>query len=202
MRERYGNHGILAVLVLAMLLGLLLAAAPAMATTTTLNTTQAMFAGELYPGDGYVDDQGTLVFWDFVVYSVTVRATGPDGWRFLSAYGVARLDGLIPLKGDNYHWGDAAYVTRDPVGIVYDPTKSLSENLAPYGLLWTGSWEGYTLNKRNHKVIMELVGWPGSANQDCTAHIEGNSGGYDMANLNSDNFVLTPWNFLVYVTSP
>jgi hypothetical protein len=202
MRKLHGKYGVLAVLVLALLLGLLLTAGPAMATTTTLNTTQGMFLGELYPGESYVNDAGTLVFWDWVAYSVTVRATGPDRWRFLGTYGVARLDGLIPLKGDNYHWGPIVFVSRDPLGIVYDPDKSLIENLAPYGLLWTGTWDGYTLNKRNHKVIVELVGWPGTVNGPYTAHVEIKNGGFDQANYHSDNYVGVPWNSLVYLTGP
>jgi len=202
MRKRYGKYGLLGVLVLALLLALQLAAGPASATTTTLNKTQGFMMGELYPGDFEVYSDGTLHVWDWVAYTVTVRATGPDGGRFLGTYGVARLDVLIPLKGDNYHTGDIAFVSQDPLGIVYDPAKSHSENLAGYGLLWTGKWDGYTLNKRNHKAVMELVGWPGSANEGYTAHVEVKSGGFDMANVNSGNYVLTPWNSLVYVTSP
>ena len=46
MRKPYGKYGILAVLVLALLLGLLLSAGPA-AAATTVNTTQGALMGEL-----------------------------------------------------------------------------------------------------------------------------------------------------------
>ena len=79
MRKRYGKYGLLGVLVLALLLALQLAAGPASATTTTLNKTQGFMMGELYPGDFEVYSDGTLHVWDWVAYTVTVRATGPDG---------------------------------------------------------------------------------------------------------------------------
>jgi hypothetical protein len=195
------THGVVVTLVFALLLGLLLAAGPAMATTT-LNTLQATYVAELYPGDGEFDADWNLTFWDWVAYTETVRTTGPDGWRFQAAYNVVRLDGVIPFKGDNVHWGDVAIVSRDPAGIVYDPDASLVDNLAGYGLLWTGSWEGYTLNKRTHKAVMELAGWPSSWNVGYSAHIDVDCGGFDLANARSGVYVVTPWNMRAYVTSP
>jgi hypothetical protein len=193
------TYSILIVLVLALLLGLLLAAGPASATTT-LNTLQATYRTEIYPGDYYVDEQWTVHFWDWVAYTETVRTTGPDGARFQGTYSVVLLGGLIPLKGDNYHWGEVAVVSRDPALVVYDTSKSLNDNLAAYGLLWTGTWDGYTLNKRTHKAVMELEGWADSPNEDYVVHIEVDCGGFDQANLRSGHWTVTPWNMRAYVT--
>lgn len=192
------KHGISAVLVLALLFGLLLTAGPASATTT-LNTMQATYKAELYPGDGEFDADWTLHFWDWVAYTETRRTTGPDGWRFVG-YNVVLLQGLIPLKGDNYHWGEVAIVSRDPWGIVYDTNRSLADNVAAYGLLWTGTWDGYTLNKRTHKAVMELAGWADSPSENYLAHIEVDCGGFDQANVHSGHWTVTPWNMRAYVT--
>ena len=62
--------------------------------------------------------------------------------------------------------------------------------------------DGYTLNKRNHKVTILLDGTPGSGNDDCSVVWEIKSGLYDIANLNAERYVATPWNGLCLVTTP
>jgi hypothetical protein len=206
MKRMHHKYGALTILVLALLLGLLLAAGPAMATTTTVNTTQAVMMGILDFGTSWTYSNDALHTDDFVIYSMTYRATGPDGSRALG-YVVVCMDVIEPLKGDNYHEGDVAIlplfkangVDNDPADW-WDEDESFSDNLAGHDLLWTGSWDGYTLNKRNHKAIVDLVAPDGSANDGYTAHAVLNSGGFDQANYHSDRFVGVPWNALYYIT--
>ena len=202
MRKPYGKYGILAVLVLALLLGLLLAAGPA-AAATSVSVTQSVVMGVLDEGIAWQDpEDGTLYTDDFVIYSLTYKATGPDGWRCLG-YIVICIDVVEPLKGDNSHSGVVAVLgLDDDPGPWWDADQSFSENLAGHDLLWTGTWDGYTLNKRLHKATLLLEGWPESVNDDCSAVGEIKSGNFDVANWHSDRYVGTPWNALLMITTP
>jgi hypothetical protein len=189
------------VVVLALIVTLCLSAATGTASATTVNTVQSAFMGVLYQQE-YPDvgDDGTWYFTDWVAYSYCYRANGPDGARFLG-YLVACLDVVWPQKGDNTHSGEVAWLREDPGGF-WDPALSFPANLAGHDLLWTGTWTGYTLNKRLHKLDIVLRGAAGSVNEGYTADFKVVSGNFDQANWHSGNYVGTPWNGLAYVTAP
>lgn len=198
MKKTYDTLG---VLVLALMVALLLLAGPASATT--VSALQGSIMGVLDDGDQWFDpDDGTAYAEGWVAYGVWYRASAPDGERFIG-YGVACLDVVLPAKGDNYHEGEVVWLglNDDPLAF-WDDDVSFWGNLAGHDLLWTGTWDGYTLNKRNHKVVLELDGVDGTANEGYEAVFDIQSGGFDLANLNSDNYVVTPWTALAYVTAP
>ena len=145
---------------------------------------------------------GTLYTDDYVIYAVNYKATGPDGWRLLG-YVVQCIDVVEPLKGDNSHVGVVAVLPfDDDPGGWWDDSRTFAQNLVGHDLLWTGSWDGYTLNARNHKVDLVLDGAPGSVNENCSAVGEVKSGLYDVANFHADRYVATPWSALWLVTTP
>lgn len=194
------SYSILGVLVLALLFALLLAAGPASATT--VNAVGGSILGVLDDGYRWVDpEDGTGYADDWVAYGVWYRASGTEGGRFIG-YMVACLDVTLPAKGDNYHEGEVAWLGLDDDPMAFwDDGVSFWDNLAGHELLWTGTWDGYTLNKRNHKVVLELDGGDGTANEGYEAVFDIKSGGSDLANLNSNNYVGTPWTALAYVTA-
>jgi hypothetical protein len=191
--------GVIGMFLMAVLLGLLLAAGPASATT--VNTVQGAFMGVLYQQE-YPDVgvDGTWYFADWVAYVACYGATGPDGARFLG-YAVVCLDVVWPQKGDNTHAGEVVWLSEDPANF-WDPSTSFWSNLAGHDLLWTGTSVGRTLNKRLHKVDLVLQGAPGSVNAGYTADFQIMSGNFDQASAASGKYVGTPWNALVLVTAP
>jgi hypothetical protein len=209
MRKTYGQYGVLWVLVLALLLGLLLMAGTASAATTTTNTVTFTMTGILDEGDPpSLGQDGTVYVDNWVASAVIYRATGPDGWRCLG-YGVVCLDVTMPPKGNNYHTGEMAFLSKDPWTVYPDGTtywdagRSFEQNLADHAgdLVWTGTWNnGVTLNKRLHKADCELTGQPGTVAARCTAELEVQSGNFDVANWHSGRYVGTPWNCLVRIT--
>ena len=201
MQKRIAKLSLLAVLALMLALCLLATAGPASATTT--NTITWSMAGVLDDGiDLPPGVDGTYYGLDWVPYAQIYRATGPDGWRFLG-YGVACLDTRVPPKGNNYHWGEMAWLSKDPGAAGYwDDQLSFGENLANHAgdLLWTGTWDGFTRNKYNHHVIVALTGWPESYNKGYTAIVEMHCGQIDVA-PRSGHYVGTPWNGVALVTA-
>jgi hypothetical protein len=195
------RSGLLVVLFVTLAVVLTTMAGPASASTT-VNTLTWVMMGELDPGDELPPgDDGTWYGENWVAYSLIYRATGPDGWRFLG-YGAVCLDTVIPPKGDNHHSGEIVWFAGEDPSTFWNPNASFESNLVGHDLLWTGTWDGRTLNKRLHKADVQLSGRPGSDNEGCTVVMRVQSGNFDVANWHSGNYVGTPWNSLAYVTAP
>lgn len=197
MKKPTARLSLVAALLLLVVLCLLAAAGPA--TATTVNTVQMTLVDVLALDEPRWGDDGTMYFDNFVAYFACDRATGPDGKRFLG-YVVVDLALVIPPRGDNLHTGDVVFLSEDPSDF-WDANKSFSDNLAGRDLLWTGTCDGRTLNKRLHRIDAALVGWPGSVNGPYTADFEINSGNFDVANWRSGHYVGTPWNGVALVTA-
>jgi hypothetical protein len=161
MRRRYGKCGILEALVLTLLLGLLLAATPALAGDYPAATMRATSLGllnegtEVAPGPEW--PEGTTVTENWTPYGVVTATTGPEGWRFMG-YAVMCLTVVEPPTGNNYHWGPIVFATADP-SVGWNPAYDFATNLPPASTwLWEGTWDGVTLNKHNHLVYLDLTG--------------------------------------------
>lgn len=152
--------GLLGALALALLLGLLLAATPALAGDYPAATMRATFLDILdgTPGEpGPEWPEGTLVTENFTPYGVVTAATGPEGYRFMG-YAVMSLYVVEPPTGNNYHWGTIVFTTADP-STAWVAGVDFWVNLPPEDIwLWKGTWDGVTLNKHNHLVNLELTG--------------------------------------------
>lgn len=201
MRSHTRRFAPFAVLVVVLAVVLMTFAGPASASTTVNSLTWVMM-GVLDEGDELPQgDDGTWYGENWVAYSLIYRATGADGWRFLG-YGVVCLDTVIPPKGDNYHTGEIVWLGATDPSTFWDPSLSFEANLAGHDLLWTGTWDGHTLNKRLHKADVALVGVPGSDNAGRTVAMRVQSGNFDVANWHSGIYVGTPWNSVALVASP
>lgn len=168
---------LLATLALLLAVCLLATAGPASAGGSVV-TTHGTFLGML--------DEGTIVpsppdeLWTegWTPYMVQLNATGPEGWRCLG-YGVVALDVKQPSVGVDLdfpisatHSGPIAFLTVDP-STFWVAGKSFEENLAAVdssSLLWVGTWDGFTLNNRNHIVTLTLEGRNANAPLTATVH--------------------------------
>lgn len=203
------KHGVLAVLVLALLLGLLLSAAPALAVTTP-GTVHGYMLGLLYDGDmvGVPNPDGSWKFTNYIAYGVLVRAGGADA-DLLLGYGVVRLDGVMGNFGnpnhfgDNYHEGDFVILSEDP-GTFWDPSKSYWENLTAgnreESWLWKGWWiDGMTHNNHNHHTTLSLDGC-GEALANYHADVAWQSVVIDPNPTENGPFIATPINWVVSIS--
>ena len=206
MSKTHRRCGVLGVFVLALLLGLLLAAGTASASP--MNTAKCVFVDVLVPGVQWEDPtDGTFYAKDWVAYIQVYAATGPDGGRFLG-YGVFRLNITYPAYPTtiphNYprSEGVVAFVRADPAS-AWDTGKSFLANLEGHGLLWTGTWDGHENVGWGdcHDIDMALVGWPGSDNGGYTADLVLRNVSIDQPNWHSGN-ISTPGNIKAVVTAP
>ena len=181
------------------LLGLLLAAGPASATS--VSAVQGVFQGFLDFGEPTVLPDGTEYTPDVVMPTLFYKASGPDGWRLLG-WNIVYADVWVPPTGDNIHRGVTVWVTTDPATF-WDPELSFWDNIqGRTDVIWSGTWDGRTRNKRNHTGTMDLMGWPDSVNDGWTAEVTLNAGQFDVANVNSGQYVDTPWNAVARLTAP
>jgi hypothetical protein len=176
MGKSHGKCDILATLVLVLLLGLLVPAGTASAST--MNTAHCVLDAELTPGVWWNRADGSYGVDDWVVSLRVDGATGPDGPRFLG-YAVACLDvtvpPIVPPVGPDtrgHATGLVAFVRDDPSSVPWDVSEPFLANLEGHGLLWTGTWDGHTLGLGgSHDFDLALVGWPGSVNEPYTASL-------------------------------
>lgn len=148
---------------LLLALCLLATAGPALAAEPAA-TMSGTFVGVLDPGEVTVVN-GTTYTEGWVPFGLITQATGPQGQRFLG-WAVMCLNVIEPPTGNNYHAGDIVFTTVDPSSLPggWNPALSFEANLPPTSTwLWKGTWDGVTLNKRNHMVHIALEGWNGNA---------------------------------------
>jgi len=197
------RYGVLGVFASVLLLGLLLAAGPASASSTTV--TKSAFMGWLDSGETVALPDGTLYTPDVTMPSLVYSATGPHGWRLLG-WLVACVDTWIPVKGDNFHRGVVVGLTTDPYTF-WNADLSFEENLkGRTDLTWRGTWDGRTRNKCNHTAAVSLTGvgvndgWTLEGTAMC-GHFEVN---WRNPNYDPDtgaHYVDTPW-VGVYTLTP
>lgn len=177
MRKSIQRLSLLTVLAVLLALCLLATAGPALAGGPVI-TTHGTFLGML--------DEGTIVpsppdeEWGhgWTPYMVQLDATGPEGWRCLG-YGVVALDVKMQGVGDDLdvpvsatHNGPIAFLTVDP-STFWVAGTSFEDNLAAVdssSLLWVGTWDGYTLNNRNHIVTLTMEGRNANSGWTATVH--------------------------------
>ena len=145
--------------VLALLLAVCLLAtarpASAAAAAATLHGTFVDYLDDNQPPT-YGPD-GTEYWDDWTALGVWTSTTGPEGGRFLG-YVVMCLDLVIPPRGNNYHTGDIVFTTQDPRP--WNTDRPFLANLPDEKTwLWKGTWDGVTLNKRNHVIHLDLTGY-------------------------------------------
>ena len=166
-----------AVLALLLALCLLATAGPASAGGSVI-TTHGTFLGMLDEGTTVASPPDEVWAEGWTPYAVTLNATGPEGWRCLG-YSVVALDVKQPLVGYDLdfpvsatHNGPVAYLTVDP-STFWVAGRSFEKNLRAVdrsSLLWVGTWDGYTLNNRNHIVTLTMEGR--NANAGLTATVQ------------------------------
>ena len=200
------NLGVFALVVLALLLGLLWVAGTA--TASPMNTAKCTYFADIALSDPWQGEDGTLHAEDWVMSFRVYAASGPDGWRFLG-YGVVCLDITYPSYPTtiphNYprSTGVVAFVSRDPSSVQWDADKSFLANLEGRGLLWTGTWDGHENVGWGdcHDIHMALAGWPRSDNAGYTADLALRNLSIDMPNWHSGN-LSTPGCIQAVVTAP
>ena len=154
------KYGFLGVLVLVVLLGLLLAAGPALAESRAATHVRASFVDMLDEGTAFENQPlpGEVEAFGWTPYAIVTASTGPNAERF---YGWATfyLHLIVRPSGDNSHDGLIVFTSVEPSKANWTHGAPFSDNLpAEEYWLWSGTMTGVSLSGHNHVFHMELTG--------------------------------------------
>lgn len=163
------RYGVLGVFVLAVMLGLMLAAGPALAESSAATHVRASFVGMLDEGTP-VENQplpGEVEAFGWTPYAMVTASTGPNAERF---YGWATfyLHLVVRPSGDDSQDGLIAFTSVDPSPGWVLLAPFLSNLPAEEDWLWFGTMTGVTLSGHNHIFHMELTGYNDNAGLHAT----------------------------------